>query len=311
MWHVEEEPGRGVTIENQDGRLLMTFFGYDEDGNNKWWQGVGHPQNGNFSNSYQGDFTAIKNGQCAGCDYVFPELDETASLGPFTVTFSDGNHAQMTWKGKDLNLKKYFYGHSGTVDRLRGFWLFKSFYPSGLPTATGYTLFDKKISIDGRDVLMSESLSLEGTFKAATTFMGESGREIVVVADGNSDVFNGDYYMIYAFQLNHTNGKGGFDNDPETGRYFYGDTMTKDPLASMPYGPFYAFRIMDHYQSKSFYSWYTYINSFLYSMESENKPLQKSTADSSGNKVFVPQALSPELLATMDFLVGAIADYHK
>ena len=296
MWHVEAEPGRGVTIENQNGRLLLTFFGFAENGNSQWWQGVGEPQGGSFSNIYSGEFATGRNGQCAGCDYVFPELDEAGSLGMFTISFSDANHAVMEWKGKDLNLSKYYYGYTDTLDRIRGFWLFKT----GIPTATGYSLLNKRITVNERDVLISESISFEGTYKAATVFTSQAGEEIVVVADGISDVIYGHNYMIYAFRLDHSIGRGGFNNDQDTGRYLYGDTMTKDPVNSVPYGPFYAYRVMDAYQFGPYYSWYTNVNSIPFKN-------QHKVAENKNKDGFEPQPLSEELLSTMDFLVEVLS----
>lgn len=310
MWHVEAEPGRGVTIENQGGRLLLTFFGYAENGDSQWWQGVGVSQEGLFSNIYTGEFATGRNGQCAGCDYTFPELDESGSLGLFTISFSDANHAVMNWKGKDLNLTKYYFGYTDTLDRLRGFWLFKSFNMMGVPISTGYSVINNRKTINDRDILISESISFEGTYKAATIFTNEAGEEIIVLADGRSDIIYGHDYMIYAFRLDHTIGRGGFGNDIDTGRYLYGDTMTKDPVNSAPFGPFYAYRVMDAYQSEPYYNWYTSMNSmsFFKKQTMSNKTVSFSREVATLNKDgFQPQPLSEELLSTMDFLVGVLS----
>ncbi len=312
MWHVDAEPGRGVTIENQDGRLLLTFFGFAENGNSQWWQGVGDSQGGDFSNVYTGEFATGRNGQCAGCDYVFPELDESGSLGAFTITFSNANNALMNWKGKDLNLSKYYYGYADTLDRLRGFWMFKSFNFTGIPTATGYSLFKKRITVSGRDILINESMSFEGTYKAATTFTNADGEEIAIVADGISDIVYGQQYMIYAFRLDHTIGRGGFNNDQDTGRYLYGDTMTKNPMDSVPFGPFYAYRIMDAHQSGAYYNWYTSMNSLPFknkhAVGDKTYPIMIKSPGQNKDE-FEPQPLSDELLSTMDFLVGVLSQF--
>lgn len=215
----------------------------------------------------------------------------------------------MTWKGKDLNLSKYYYGYTTALDKLRGFWLYKSFYTNGIPTGTGYTVFDKKQTVDGRDVLINESISFEGTYKAATTFVNDDDEEIVVVGEGIFDVVYGHQYTFYAFRLDHTIGRGGFNNDPDTGRYFYGDTMTKNPLESVPYGPFYAYRIMDGYQAEPFYHWYTQVNSMPFNGQTnKSKGLSQNDLMNVSKEGFMPQPLSAGLLSTMDFLVSVLFD---
>lgn len=314
MWHVESEPGRGMTIENQDGRLLITFFGYAENGNSQWWQGIGEPQEGLFTNIYTGELVTGKNGQCAGCEYSFPELDEAGSLGMFTISFSNANNAVMNWKGKDLNLSKYYYGYADTLDRIRGFWLFKSFDLTGIPISTGYSLLNKRKTVNDREILMGESMSFEGTYKAATVFTNQAGEDIVVVADGRSDIVYGHNYMFYAFRLDHSIGRGGFNNDQDTGRYLYGDTMTKDPVNSVPFGPFYAYRIMDTYQSGAYYNWYTNMNSMPFKRKytaPDNEIIFLNKTATQNKDGFESQPLSEELLTTMDFLVEALAQSQQ
>lgn len=120
MWFDKSEPGRGLSLEIQDERLLITLFGYRQDGASQWWQGVG-VQEGD-SNVYKDGLPALSDGLCVGCAYSFPVEDAANSIGDFTLTFSGGNDALFEWAGKDIELTKYYYGYADTLDRAKGVW---------------------------------------------------------------------------------------------------------------------------------------------------------------------------------------------
>ena len=87
MWYDPDESGRGMSVEFQDERLLISYYGYDEDGKAMWWQGVGYKDEGGDINTYSGVFSAFDNGQCVGCAYVQPNINEDKGLGEFTINF--------------------------------------------------------------------------------------------------------------------------------------------------------------------------------------------------------------------------------
>ena len=122
-WFNPDESGRGLTIEVRNGILLATFFGYNQDGTPTFWQGVGTesvPGSGVFT----GNFGALIDGQCTGCDYVFPDADPNNDLGAFTLTFTNSQEAVLSWAEGDTPFELINFAFAQELSYTMGAFMF-------------------------------------------------------------------------------------------------------------------------------------------------------------------------------------------
>lgn len=91
-WHNAASPGQGLMLEIlSDHRVFLHWFGYDANGNQHWFGGVGTWN----SNRAEVEVFSYRNGR-------FPPFNDPAQIertrwGTLTLTFSDCNTGQMTF----------------------------------------------------------------------------------------------------------------------------------------------------------------------------------------------------------------------
>ncbi len=214
MWYDKDEPGRGVTVEIQDGRILATYFGYKQNGDAIWWQGVGYRDDNN-QNKYAGSFSTGKNGQCVGCAYTAPEFDEANSIGDFTMTFVNGNEADFTWAGKNMTLVKYYYGYEKPIDRAKGLWVLRRVNDFSSSFTKDFLLWEDRTVIGAGNARYKVVTGLEiRTFNVAAAVQVYDhgiGDWVVIFAYAQPP---GEYSHseAYVVKLDHVSGKSSFNS---------------------------------------------------------------------------------------------------
>jgi len=219
MWFDESEPGRGVTLEIQDGRVLATFFGYKANGEAQWWQGVGYRDDDSL-NVYSGSFSAGVNGQCVGCPYTAPEFDPENSIGDFTLSFTDANTAELTWAGKDMTLVKYLYGYEDLdLGIAKGVWSVRAEHDnlSFKRDLREFLLFNEYKKSGQRLVLTGYEMTTNA-FAAATVAYLENGKNAVVFAWATPS----GAHEVFSVYLNSKRGFSDLSDKQSTG-YFHMD----------------------------------------------------------------------------------------
>ena len=124
LWAVDAEmngqPGRGFTIESQNGVTVVTVFGYDPAGNSAFYQ-TAAPISGNQLSSTLSTFSG-------GAAFGQPHKDaaRTGSAGIVGITFSDAEHGTVTFPGESAKTISKFNWHvPATADAFapaRGLW---------------------------------------------------------------------------------------------------------------------------------------------------------------------------------------------
>ncbi len=91
-WHNPQQPGKGMTIDIQNGVLAANFYGYRDDGSAAWFQISGRLVNSELESVYwelDSDLLEFANGQDFNGDYVEPEL--IGSAGSIHIEFHARN----------------------------------------------------------------------------------------------------------------------------------------------------------------------------------------------------------------------------
>lgn len=182
FWWNPAESGRGITIEVSNGVLVATLYAYDDNNIGRWYLGAG-------SFDYNtgvatGTWSAYDGGQCAGCTYTSPSINNSASLGSFTITFYTDSRATMNWAGGTMNLNKFDFTFPDANSFLYGVWTGTMLY--------SYDAFSETFILD-------DNFINEGTEYVTGYLWGsniDTRPAIASVADIDS---NGDY--IYGILL--------------------------------------------------------------------------------------------------------------
>lgn len=251
MWYDKDEPGRGVTVEIQDGRILATYFGYKQNGDAIWWQGVGYRDDDN-QNKYAGSFSTGKNGQCVGCAYTAPEFDEANSIGDFTMTFINGNEADFTWAGKDMTLVKYYYGYEKAVDRVKGLWSIRVGRENAAAVTRDFLLWNEVTAIGQGNARHKVLTGVEARFGfvAAAISVHVDGQDVYVFASANEQ----GQGFIYSLYLDHVSGRNDINDNTVTGGLF---EFGKDRVSATQTSVLEAFRVADLDQAKPYIDYFT------------------------------------------------------
>lgn len=98
LWAIDSErngqPGRGFTLEAQNGTLVLTIFGYDSSGSDAFYQAAG-PINGT---SFTGTLNYYRNGMSFGG--LFKSANLAGSAGTVTINFTSSTLGTISLPGE-------------------------------------------------------------------------------------------------------------------------------------------------------------------------------------------------------------------
>jgi hypothetical protein len=121
IWWNPNESGRGYTIENQNGLLVVTAYTYDQDRTSTFFQAAG-PFN-ELGTVFNGELAKSTGGQCFGCTYQSPTRTDA---GPITINFSSAESGVITYPGGSSAIVHYAFGFGGNQQNyLYGEWSFE------------------------------------------------------------------------------------------------------------------------------------------------------------------------------------------
>jgi len=195
MWFNPDASGRGVTIEIQNGVIVATYFGYKNNGDSIWWQGVATET---ATNQFDGDFIALQNGQCVGCNYTQPELNEFDSIGAFSFRFLNSNELLLNWAGASEHLIKYDFGYANVLDYAYGLWIVSGFFNDLTSIGEEVIMFyDESTNSSGNRFLIGNRSGYQNTSQYLAVAMtyddGLDGRNAVSILLDSST----SYYRFY------------------------------------------------------------------------------------------------------------------
>lgn len=204
-WDDPNAPGRGATIEIQNGIMVITYFGYGDDRSDRWWQGVGF-ETFNGSNIYTGTLNAFEGGQCIGCSYQQNSINESSSAGSFSIKFNTWTDAEFQWAGGTDNLVKLDWGYAGQKSYLYGSWLISSFFSSGTSSGENAIVFHSELDDGETEYVVGNRSGYEftGDYMALASQLEVEGQEYIFILYDSST----SYYRAYLFLLNENKATG-------------------------------------------------------------------------------------------------------
>jgi hypothetical protein len=179
LWDNPDAQGRGLTIELQNGVLVATYFGYDQDGNAQWWQGVGFEDP---ESTWSGSFNAFRDGQCNSCPFQQSEIDSDNDIGNFSLTFESSSRAVLNWDGGTEIIEKNYYFFNQPLDFFFGVWTMNGFTVS--PTG------DYGIAVNGAVLRIDQYVTIDDVQYAAGNYSGLVGDSIPVLARSLGEINN-------------------------------------------------------------------------------------------------------------------------
>ncbi len=102
-WWSPQLSGMGIFLQAQGGKMFLTWYNYRDDRSSNWWSTSGDlPDDAKV---FKGTLLGWSDGQCPGCPYQAPK--NTALDGEFQLSFTDADHAALTWGGATVNLERF------------------------------------------------------------------------------------------------------------------------------------------------------------------------------------------------------------
>ena len=89
------QPGRGFTIQNQAGTMIILFYGYSANGQANWYLTAGHLTD---SNTFSGTFQTYAGGMAFGG--AATQAAQIGTAGTVTVVFTSSTQGTMTLPGE-------------------------------------------------------------------------------------------------------------------------------------------------------------------------------------------------------------------
>ncbi len=139
LWAVTAEengqPGRGLTIEEEAGTLVLTVYGYDSGGKPRFYQSVGTVSN----NSFTGSLNQYSGGTTFGGPWQ--SATQAGTAGQVTINFTDGKSGTITFPGesaKAISKFDWLSGLNAAVSPTLGLWVINA-ENNGQP-GRGFTL---------------------------------------------------------------------------------------------------------------------------------------------------------------------------
>jgi hypothetical protein len=175
LWDNPDAQGRGLTIELQNGVLVATYFGYDQEGNAQWWQGVGFE---NPESTWSGSFNAFRDGQCNGCQFQESEIDSENDIGNFSISFESTSKAVLSWDGGTENIEKNYYFFNQPLDFIFGAWTLNGFETTyGIATNAAVIRIDEYVTIEGIQYASGNLAGYQDDFPVLVAYLGSVSDE--------------------------------------------------------------------------------------------------------------------------------------
>jgi len=179
FWFNPDESGRGLTIEVQKNIAVIAFYAYDDNQIGRWYLGSGVIDFD--TNSVSGNWDAFDGGQCAGCPYMFPEINESQSKGAFTITAHSYRTATMQWAGGEMPLERFSFAYPDNNTYLLGVWSVVREFNGVL--ISEFVILNERIQTDSGELVVGYSLN--------------TGRDIVAAYIGDDELGNPLFGAVY------------------------------------------------------------------------------------------------------------------
>lgn len=207
-WFDPTESGRGTTIEVRNGILVNTFFGYNDEGEPTWWQGVATEQP-EGSGVYIGDYNYFDGGQCNTCDYQSPEVSAEDSIGQFTLTFHTDETMTMEWAGGTNEYVKLNWAFGSPLDFAYGAFFMQSYGTFGsVQGSMNYIATEERETSSGERYLLGRPhgsfIDEDDAYIITNEGVDEDGNPLLAIL--NTDVFS-DQLWIVSYTSDRIKGK--------------------------------------------------------------------------------------------------------
>lgn len=174
--------GRGVAVEVQNGTIVATYFGYKQNGDAQWWQGIMFETSDDV---WEGDFGAFENGQCFGCGYVAPDVDWDNVFTGAKIELITNFSIEFTGPAGTEILVKQNWAYEKDLDYVYGMWMTAGF-SSDLSQRYSESVVFWGETGQGQDRLIMGNLS---------GYVGTTNR-IAVATDSGESNDNGEVYIL-------------------------------------------------------------------------------------------------------------------
>ncbi len=105
-WYEEAYDGMGWFIESYGGQIFIAWYNYRDDGTARWWSVGGTFAQG--AASFEGPLEERTAGQCIGCDYSDPDVQQTERV---SLTFNSDNTITFVWGATTYTLHRFQFGN--------------------------------------------------------------------------------------------------------------------------------------------------------------------------------------------------------
>ena len=127
LWWVPSLSGWGLSIDQQNGQLVVIAYTYDGNRSPIWYLSTGIMTS---NTSYSGRAYSYTGGQCGGCSYTAPS--QLADLGPVAITFSPAlsgapaTTGTLVYGGGSYPIERFVFNLGDYPYRMLGQWGFVS-----------------------------------------------------------------------------------------------------------------------------------------------------------------------------------------
>lgn len=186
-WWNEAQPGRGFTIEVQDGFLFFIGYLYNQDGSATWYVSQGPFDDDNMR--FTGDLLTFSGGPCLTCAYTPAQAGPSA--GVMTINFTSTTAGSLTWPGGTIPISRFYFNTPPDVSRMSGVWVHSGISPS--------------TDIDYTDWVSYTGTRPDSTFGMIATGVNQDDRvvvagisdnELLVLIDGSTSFWHLHRYPI-------------------------------------------------------------------------------------------------------------------
>lgn len=125
LWWVPSLPGWGLSIDQQNGMLVIIAYTYDSNRSPVWYLSSGMMTS---NTSYSGRAYSFTGGQCGGCSYTSPT--QLADLGAVSIIFSPAlsgapaTTGTLVYGGASYAIERFVFNLGDYPYRMLGQWGF-------------------------------------------------------------------------------------------------------------------------------------------------------------------------------------------
>jgi len=194
LWWNPTISGSGFEIDLQGQTMALTAYDYDHGGAPLWYLAAGDYDD--TTQTFTGDANTFAGGQCLGCGYTSPVA---MPAGLFSVTFTDAEHATVSFPGGSYPIEHFAYGYASKLDYLLGEWVFTTIdvargYPPG---GAEWIIFDTHADngVDGSPSLNGHGDGYEAY--AIAQYDSTSNSFLVLIVDGPGTIESPGHQTSY------------------------------------------------------------------------------------------------------------------